>query len=70
MYADDALAVDPEIFELGIPILGICYGMQLMAYKLGGQVAGEEHGQYGHADIEVTVDDTLFKGLPKEQPVG
>ncbi|WP_220751172.1 glutamine-hydrolyzing GMP synthase [Apilactobacillus xinyiensis] len=69
VYADDALTVDPEIFELGIPILGICYGMQLMAYKLGGQVAGEEHGQYGHADIEVTAEDTLFKGLPKEQPV-
>nr|WP_317619375.1 glutamine-hydrolyzing GMP synthase [Apilactobacillus apisilvae] len=71
VYADDALKVDPKIFEMNIPILGICYGMQLMAYDLGGgKVDGEDHGQYGHADIDITTDDAdLFKGLPKNQPV-
>lgn len=38
VYADDAFSIDPEIFELGIPILGICYGMQLLTHKLGGKV--------------------------------
>ncbi|MDC9259378.1 gamma-glutamyl-gamma-aminobutyrate hydrolase family protein, partial [Clostridioides difficile] len=38
VYDDDAFRVDPEIYQLGIPILGICYGMQLMAYNLGGRV--------------------------------
>ncbi|WP_137597022.1 glutamine-hydrolyzing GMP synthase [Paucilactobacillus kaifaensis] len=71
VYADGAFSVDPEIFELGIPILGICYGMQLMAYKLpGGVVENAHNSEYGHADIEVTDDSAvMFKGLPKKQYV-
>lgn len=71
VYADDAFSVDPEIFELGIPILGICYGMQLMAYKLpGGEVENADNSEYGHADIEVTDDKAvMFAGLPKKQYV-
>lgn len=71
VYADGAFSVDPEIFELGIPILGICYGMQLMAYKLpGGVVENAHNSEYGHADIEVTDDSSvLFKGLPQKQYV-
>ncbi|MTV82133.1 glutamine-hydrolyzing GMP synthase [Secundilactobacillus folii] len=69
VYAKDALKVDPEIFKLGIPILGICYGMQLMAYDLGGQVKSD-NGQYGRAEITVTSDGAkLFAGTPKKQNV-
>jgi GMP synthase (glutamine-hydrolysing) len=69
VYAKDALRVDPELFELGIPILGICYGMQLMAYTLNGQV-DSDNGQYGRAAITVTSDDAkLFANTPKEQNV-
>ncbi|GAY73349.1 GMP synthase [Lentilactobacillus kosonis] len=70
VYADGAFKVDPDIFKLGIPILGICYGMQIMAYTLNGGVEKAENSEYGHADIEITADDaTLFKGLPEKQPV-
>jgi GMP synthase - Glutamine amidotransferase domain len=70
VYADDALRVDPEIFKLGIPILGICYGMQLMAYNLGGQVKSD-NGQYGRAAITVTSDDAkLFANTPKDKTCG
>lgn len=71
VYAPDAFDVDSEIFELGIPILGICYGMQLMAYKLdGGQVENADNSEYGHADIEVTDENAvMFQGLPKKQYV-
>ncbi|MCH9266306.1 glutamine-hydrolyzing GMP synthase [Pediococcus acidilactici] len=70
VYDDDAFRVDPEIYQLGIPILGICYGMQLMAYNLGGQVESADNREYGHADINVTDDQAaLFKGLPATQTV-
>lgn len=69
VYDKKALKVDPKIFKLGIPILGICYGMQLMAYNLGGQVKSAK-SQYGHAQIKVTTDQaTLFHNLPKQEPV-
>ncbi|QBP18264.1 glutamine-hydrolyzing GMP synthase [Acetilactobacillus jinshanensis] len=69
VYDKKALKVDPKIFKLGIPILGICYGMQLMAYDLGGQVKSAK-SQYGHAQIKVTTDQaTLFHNLPKQEPV-
>jgi len=71
VYDEDALKVDPEIFNLGIPVLGICYGMQLMAYNLpGGKVESANNREYGRADIQVLSDDaTLFEGTPKEQTV-
>ncbi|WP_435817225.1 glutamine-hydrolyzing GMP synthase, partial [Lactobacillus intestinalis] len=60
----------PEIFKLGIPILGICYGMQLMSYDLGGKVEKADNSEYGRADIEVTDPNAvLFSGLPREQYV-
>ena len=65
-----ALKVDPEIFKLGIPILGICYGMQLMSYDLGGKVEKADNSEYGRADIEVIDPNAvLFEGLPREQYV-
>ena len=70
VYDPNAFKVDPEIFKLGIPILGICYGMQLMSYDLGGKVEKADSSEYGRADIEVLDDEAvLFKGLPKKQYV-
>lgn len=54
---------DKAIFELGIPILGICYGSQLMAYTLGGLVETAPVSEYGYTDVEVNVDDVLFEGV-------
>jgi len=53
----------PEVFELGIPVLGICYGMQLMAQMLGGQVAPGEKREYGKTDLDILDSADLFKGL-------
>ena len=70
VYDPNAFKVGPEIFKLGIPILGICYGMQLMSYDLGGKVEKADNSEYGRADIEVLDDEAvLFKGLPKKQYV-
>ncbi|KRN93522.1 GMP synthase [Pediococcus stilesii] len=70
VYDKDAFRIDPEIYKLGIPILGICYGMQLMAYNLGGRVEPADNREYGHADIDVTDDQAvLFKDLPAKQTV-
>jgi len=70
VYDDGAFSVDPEIFELGIPILGICYGMQLISYKNGGSVEASTEREYGKAEITVTDKDSdLFKGLPEKQTV-
>ena len=51
VYADDALEIDPEIFELGIPILGICYGMQVMAHTLGGEVTRTGKSEFGKTEL-------------------
>ncbi|MFD1671461.1 glutamine-hydrolyzing GMP synthase [Agrilactobacillus yilanensis] len=71
VYDDGAFGIDEGIFELGIPILGICYGMQLMCYKLpGGKVAFADNREYGKADIDVkNPESVLFKGLPTKQTV-
>lgn len=69
VYDENAFHIDPEIFELGIPILGICYGMQLMAHNLGGKVESAESKEYGQAFIEVSDDAVLFQNTPKTQQV-
>ncbi len=56
VYLEDSLSYDPQLFDLGIPVLGICYGAQLMAYQLGGQVKTAPVSEYGRT--EVTLDDT------------
>ncbi len=55
----------PELFELGVPVLGICYGLQLMAHQLGGQVDRAARREYGHADLFIDDESDLFAGLGK-----
>lgn len=62
---ENAPLCDPAIFELDVPILGICYGMQLMARLLGGHVKPGKEREFGHADIEVRHQHHLFASLPK-----
>jgi GMP synthase (glutamine-hydrolysing) len=69
VYAEDAYRVDPAIFELGIPVLGICYGHQLVAMELGGTVANTGTGEFGKTPLEVTPGSVLFRDLPESQDV-
>jgi GMP synthase (glutamine-hydrolysing) len=64
VYAPGAPTVSTAIYELGIPVLGICYGQQLMAAQLGGNVVPAQKGEYGRAELEVTAHEPLFVGLP------
>ena len=57
---DGAPRIPGEVFDTGLPLLGVCYGMQAMAYQLGGAVEGGHHAEYGRADMRVTVADALF----------
>ena len=66
VYDADAPAADPKVLELGVPILGICYGLHFIVHHLGGKVLSAPKREYGHA--EVTIEDSaslLFAGLPK-----
>ncbi|HEX9848154.1 MAG TPA: glutamine-hydrolyzing GMP synthase [Acidimicrobiia bacterium] len=69
VYADDAYRMDPEILDLGIPILGICYGHQLLADLAGGTVANTGGAEYGNTELEITADSVLLSDLPKSQQV-
>lgn len=72
VYADNAFGIDEAIFELGIPILGICYGMQLLTDKLGGKVvpAGQTgNSEYGQSTLRLKAESKLFADTPKEQTV-
>ena len=66
VFAKGAPMPDPEIFELGVPVLGICYGIQLMGRVLGGKVARSAHREYGHGILAIAKPGTLFAGLPKK----
>ena len=69
VYAEDAPRVDPAIFELGVPVLGFCYGHQITAVTLGGKVAHSEVGEDGPATIERDHDSVLFNSTPLKQTV-
>ena len=69
VYAEDAPSIDPAIFDLGLPVLGFCYGHQIMAVTLGGEVAHSEVGEYGPAKIACDNSSALFAGTPLEQTV-
>jgi GMP synthase (glutamine-hydrolysing) len=70
VHVEGAPSLDPAIYELGVPILGICYGAQLIAQQLGGEVGRGMRGEYGRARLAVSEPDSqLLKGLPVEQDV-
>ncbi|MFZ0478324.1 MAG: glutamine-hydrolyzing GMP synthase [Terriglobales bacterium] len=66
VYDKGAPHADKKVFELGVPVLGICYGLQFMVYALGGKVTPAAKREYGQAKVELQVNDSqLFNGLPK-----
>ncbi|MBT2293418.1 glutamine-hydrolyzing GMP synthase [Paenibacillus albidus] len=69
VYAEDAPHVDPAIYDLGLPILGICYGMQLMAHQLEGKVERSASREYGKADVDFVEGSLLAAGLENRQTV-
>lgn len=69
VFADDAPSVDAGILDLGIPVLGICYGMQLIAHHLGGVVEPGSTKEFGETPIEADIDAPLFHQLPHKQSV-
>lgn len=70
VYEEDAFKIDPEIFKLNIPILGICYGMQLMTAEFGGKVEAASKKEYGQSFIDIQDPEAgLFAGLPARQQV-
>lgn len=69
VYAEDAPSIDPAIFDLGLPVLGFCYGHQITAVTLGGKVGHSEVGEYGRATITRTAGAKLFNSTPMEQTV-
>ena len=69
VYAQDAPEPDPAVFDLGIPVLGFCYGQQIMAKTLGGMVGHTDIGEYGPAAITRVAPSRLLEGTPEEQTV-
>ncbi|MBD0355389.1 MAG: glutamine-hydrolyzing GMP synthase [Rubrobacteraceae bacterium] len=67
VYEEGAPRVEPELFDLDVPILGICYGMQLMALMLGGEVGAVQIREYGSSDLHVKSHEGLFAGTPDGQ---
>ncbi|MEK7847015.1 MAG: glutamine-hydrolyzing GMP synthase, partial [Nitrospinota bacterium] len=63
VYMSKAPLIDKKIFELGIPVFGICYGMQLMTYILGGEVSKSVKREYGKAELIIDDDSDIFKGI-------
>ena len=69
VYDTGAPRLPAWVLESGLPVLGICYGMQLITQALGGQVAGSEHREYGQAELHVTQAGGLFADLAPDQTV-
>ncbi|HWV86098.1 MAG TPA: glutamine-hydrolyzing GMP synthase [Capillimicrobium sp.] len=67
VYAEDAPRLERELLELGVPVLGICYGMQLLARELGGRVEAAEVGEFGRSDLTVLEPGRLLAGTPEQQ---
>lgn len=70
VYAEDAPVCDKKVFDLGIPVLGICYGAQLMAYLLGGKVSSSEVREYGKTPVRAQPMQRCFKRYRKSPSAG
>ena len=66
VYDADAPPADDRVLHLGLPVLGICYGLHWMMHQLGGKVVPGSKREYGHAQVSITSDSLLFRGLPKQ----
>ena len=66
VFEEGAPGIDPEIFNLGVPVLGVCYGMQLMSQQLGGKVQPGESREYGKTEMTTEPGNELFAGLPEK----
>lgn len=69
IYAENAPQLSSEVLDLGVPVLGICYGLQAMTRVLGGRVAASNLREYGHANLEIGKTDTLLDGVPNDSRV-
>src|ERR687893_366437 len=69
VHVPGAPSIDPSLYDSGVPVLGICYGAQLISQQLGGEVARTGVAEYGRTALEVTNSSNLFAGLPSEQDV-
>ena len=69
VYEDNAPKIEAEVFHLGIPVLGLCYGMQFMAQTLGGEVKHADMREFGKTEIDVNTASPLFKGLQEKEIV-
>jgi GMP synthase (glutamine-hydrolysing) len=69
VYDKDAPPADARVFELGVPVLGICYGLQFMVHTLGGKVRPADKREYGPAEVDIVSDSILFQGLAKKLAV-
>ncbi|MEW6065674.1 MAG: glutamine-hydrolyzing GMP synthase [Bacillota bacterium] len=67
VYVQNAPTVDPAVYELGVPVLGICYGMQLMTHQLRGKVVSAEQHEYGRTNLKVMQCDNIFKNLMADE---
>ncbi len=67
VYAPGAPRLERELLELGVPVLGICYGMQLLVHELGGRVEQADVGEFGRSDLTITEPGVLLAGMPSEQ---
>jgi GMP synthase (glutamine-hydrolysing) len=69
VYDKDAPPADAHVFDMGVPVLGICYGLQFMVHTLGGKVRPADKREYGHAEIDIVSNSVLFQGLAKKLAV-
>src|SRR5664279_4767667 len=67
VYAEGAPHLDRGLLELGVPVMGICYGMQLLVHTLGGRVKQAEVGEFGRSELLVSDSGVLLRGMPREQ---